>query len=90
MRLKGLFAIMAAALMLSMSFTSCEELEGLIDDEKESTDNQAFFPNTYRQRTVAAWYSLTEKEENGTTVTVVTESTDDAIKSIVDKIYQRL
>ena len=37
MRLKGLFAIMAAALMLSMSFTSCEELEGLIDDEKESS-----------------------------------------------------
>ncbi len=64
MKLKGLFAIMAAALMLSMSFTSCEELDGLFDDENESTDNQAFFPNTYRQRTVAAWYSLTENEVN--------------------------
>ena len=36
MKLKGLFAIMAAALLLSMSFTSCEGLDGLFDDENES------------------------------------------------------
>ena len=87
MRLKGLFAIMAAALMLSMSFTSCEELEGLIDDEKESTDNQAFFPNTYRQRTVAAWYSLTEKEENGTRIEAVFLFDDNSFVTTKSRTY---
>ena len=56
---------MAAALMLSMSFSSCEEMEGLFDDEEnESQTNGAFFPVTYSQRTVAAWYSLTDTKEN--------------------------
>lgn len=87
MRLKGLFAIMAAALMLSMSFTSCEELEGLIDDEKESTDNQAFFPNSYRQRTVAAWYSLTEKEENGTRIEAVFLFDDNSFVTTKSRTY---
>ena len=32
---------MAAALMLSMSFTSCEELEGLLDDEKAAAVRKA-------------------------------------------------
>ena len=87
MKLKGLFAIMAAALMLSMSFTSCEELEGLIDDEKESTDNQAFFPNTYRQRTVAAWYSLTEKEESGTRIEAVFLFDDNSFVTTKSRTY---
>lgn len=87
MKLKGLFAIMAAALMLSMSFTSCEELDGLFDDENESTDNQAFFPNTYRQRTVAAWYSLTEKEESGTRIEAVFLFDDNSFVTTKSKTY---
>ena len=87
MKLKGLFAIMAAALMLSMSFTSCEELDGLFDDENESTDNQAFFPNTYRQRTVAAWYSLTEKEENGTRIEAVFLFDDNSFVTTKSRTY---
>ena len=87
MKLKGLFAIMAAALMLSMSFTSCEELDGLFDDEKESTDNQAFFPNAYRQRTVAAWYSLTEKEENGTRIEAVFLFDDNSFVTTKSRTY---
>lgn len=78
---------MAAALMLSMSFTSCEELDGLFDDENESTDNQAFFPNTYRQRTVAAWYSLTEKEENGTRIEAVFLFDDNSFVTTKSKTY---
>ena len=62
---------MAAALMLSFSFSSCDELEGLFDDEKESSADGAFFPVTYSQRTVAAWYSLTEKKDNSTRVEAV-------------------
>lgn len=87
MKLKGLFTIMAAALMLSMSFTSCEELDGLFDDENESTDNQAFFPNTYRQRTVAAWYSLTEKEENGTRIEAVFLFDDNSFVTTKSRTY---
>ena len=87
MKLKGLFAIMAAALMLSMSFTSCEGLDGLFDDENESTDNQAFFPNTYRQRTVAAWYSLTEKEENGTRIEAVFLFDDNSFVTTKSRTY---
>ena len=87
MKLKGLFAIMAAALLLSMSFTSCEELDGLFDDENESTDNQAFFPNTYRQRTVAAWYSLTEKEENGTRIEAVFLFDDNSFVTTKSRTY---
>ena len=87
MKLKGLFAIMAAALMLSMSFTSCEGLDGLFDDENESTDNQAFFPNSYRQRTVAAWYSLTEKEENGTRIEAVFLFDDNSFVTTKSRTY---
>ena len=78
---------MAAALMLSMSFTSCEELEGLLDDEKESTDNKAFFPNAYSQRTVAAWYSLTEKEESGTRIEAVFLFDDNSFVTTKSKTY---
>lgn len=78
---------MAAALMLSMSFTSCEGLDGLFDDENESTDNQAFFPNTYRQRTVAAWYSLTEKEENGTRIEAVFLFDDNSFVTTKSRTY---
>ena len=61
MKVTRFLSIMAAALMLSVSFTSCDELEGLFDDdEKGSVDDQAFFPNSYSQRKVAAWYSLTD------------------------------
>ena len=63
---------MAAALMLSLSFTSCEDLDGLFDDdENESSANGAFFPSTYSQRKVAAWYSLTDTKDNGTRVEAV-------------------
>ena len=78
---------MAAALLLSMSFTSCEGLDGLFDDENESTDNQAFFPNTYRQRTVAAWYSLTEKEENGTRIEAVFLFDDNSFVTTKSRTY---
>ena len=66
MKVTRFLSIMAAALMLSVSFTSCDELEGLFDDdEKGSVDDQAFFPNSYSQRKVAAWYSLTDEKKGG-------------------------
>lgn len=87
MKVTKFLSIIASALLLSVSFTSCEELEGLIDDEKESTDNQAFFPNAYRQRTVAAWYSLTEKEENGTRIEAVFLFDDNSFVTTKSRTY---
>lgn len=72
MKIKGFLSIMAAALMLSLSFTSCDDLDGLFDDdENESSADGAFFPSTYSQRKVAAWYSLTDTKDNGTRVEAV-------------------
>jgi hypothetical protein len=66
MKVTKFLSIIASALLLSVSFTSCEELEGLLnDDEKESSVDGAFFPDSYSQRKVAAWYSLTEEEKGG-------------------------
>ena len=55
---------MAAALLLSVSFTSCDEL-GLFDNDNEASDNQAFYPKAYEGKKVAAWYSLSEEEKGG-------------------------
>lgn len=87
MRRISFLSIIASALLLSLSFTSCEELEGLMDDEKESTDNKAFFPNAYSQRTVAAWYSLTEKEESGTRIEAVFLFDDNSFVTTKSKTY---
>ena len=87
MRRISFLSIIASALLLSLSFTSCEELEGLLDDEKGSTDNQAFFPNAYSQRTVAAWYSLTEKEESGTRIEAVFLFDDNSFVTTKSKTY---
>lgn len=66
MRRINFLSVIASALLLIVSFTSCDELEGLLnDDEKESSVNGAFFPDSYSQRNVAAWYSLTEEEKGG-------------------------
>lgn len=55
---------MAAALLLSVSFTSCDEL-GLFDDDNEAADDQAFFPKAYKGKDIAAWYSMSEEEKGG-------------------------
>ena len=65
MKVTKFLSIMAAALMLSLSFTSCEELDGLFDDDNEAADNQAFFPKAYKGKTVEAWYSMSEEEKGG-------------------------
>ena len=78
---------MAAALMLSLSFTACEELDGLFDDDDKSVDDKAFFPETYSQRTVAAWYSLTENEDNGKRIEAVFLFTDGSFVTTKNRSY---
>ena len=64
MKVTKFLSIMAAALLLSVSFTSCDEL-GLFDNDNEASDNQAFYPKAYEGKKVAAWYSLSEEEKGG-------------------------
>ena len=54
--------------MLCFTYTSCEELEGLIDDKKDekATGEEAFFPKAFADKEVAAWYSWTEKDKDKT------------------------
>lgn len=88
MRKIKFLSIIASALLLSLSFTSCEELEGLInDDEEEVSGDQAFFPVSYRQRKVAAWYSLTEEKENGKKIEAVFLFDDNSFVATKNRIY---
>ncbi len=88
MRRIKFLSIIASALLLSLSFTSCEELEGLInDDEEEVSGDQAFFPASYSQRKVAAWYSLTEEKENGKKIEAVFLFDDNSFVVTKNRIY---
>lgn len=59
---------MAAAFMLSLTYTSCDELEGLMDDDKkeEASGEVAFFPKAFADNDIAAWYSYTYKDKDQT------------------------
>ena len=78
--------MLAAALMLSLVYTSCDELEGLFDGDKESAD-QAFFPKSYEGKTVAAWYARTDKSDDKVKTTAVFLFTDKTFVVTKSKVY---
>lgn len=82
----GLFFVMTAAFMLSMSFASCDKLDS---DDKTSGDDQAFFPISYADKTVAAWYSLSQKEDNKTRTEAVFLFTDSTLVVTKNKVYSK-
>ena len=86
MRKFGFIPILAAALMLSLVYTSCDELEGLFDGDKESAD-QAFFPKSYEGKTVAAWYARTDKSDDKVKTTAVFLFTDKTFVVTKSKVY---
>ena len=66
---------MAAALTLGLTYTSCDELaedleetekEAQKDDDASKVSPKAYLPIAYADKTVAAWYMLTDQEENKT------------------------
>ncbi|MBR5707380.1 MAG: hypothetical protein IKX55_07430 [Bacteroidaceae bacterium] len=62
----GLLWVLVSALMLS-TYTSCEELEGLDDKNGETASGEeAFFPKTYADKELAAWYKWTETDKDKT------------------------
>ena len=78
--------MLAAALMLSLVYTSCDELEGLFDGDKESAD-QAFLPKSYEGKTVAAWYARTDKSDDKVKTTAVFLFTDKTFVVTKSKVY---
>ena len=81
-------SVLTAALMLSLTFTSCEELEGLEGGEtNETADSQAFFPKDYAKKTVAAWYELAEKKDNGTKTEAVFLFEDGTFVTTKSRVY---
>ena len=86
MRKFGFIPMLVAALMLSLVYTSCDELEGLFDGDKESAD-QAFFPKSYEGKTVAAWYARTDKSDDKVKTTAVFLFTDKTFVVTKSKVY---
>lgn len=81
--------VMAAAFMLSLTYTSCDELDGLLDDKKneEASGEEAFFPKAFADKEVAAWYSLTEKEKDKTKTMAVFLFTDKTFVVTKNKVH---
>lgn len=80
--------VMAAAFMLSLTYTSCDELDGLFDDKKEeASGEEAFFPKAFADKEVAAWYSNTEKEKDKTKTMAVFLFTDKTFVVTKNKVH---
>lgn len=75
--------------MLCFTYTSCEELEGLIDDKKDekATGEEAFFPKAFADKEVAAWYSWTEKDKDKTKTEAVFLFKDNTFVVTKNKVH---
>ena len=80
--------LLAAVFTLSLVYTSCDELEGLLDDESDSSSVQAFFPKAYENKTLAAWYSWTEEDKDKTKVEAVFLFEDSTFVVTKNKVYK--
>lgn len=89
MKRNGLLWVLASALMLCFTYTSCEEQEGLIDDKKDekATGEEAFFPKAFADKEVAAWYSWTEKDKDKTKTEAVFLFKDNTFVVTKNKVH---
>ena len=92
MKNNGLLSVMTAALMLNLTFASCEKV---LDAEEEQTTQQtgftqqaeAYLPASYGDKTIAAWYSLYTENEYKSKVEAVFLFTDSAVAITKSKTY---
>lgn len=81
---------MVAAVMFSLTYTSCEELEELVDDSEENVSGDvAFFPKAYADKEIAAWYSWTEKDKDKTKTEAVFLFKDNTFVVTKNKVYSK-
>ena len=88
MKKLGLLWVMASALMLCLTYTSCDELDDLLEDS-ETSEGQAFFPSDFASKTVAAWYAYTDKDKDKTKTEAVFLFTDQTFVVTKNKVYSK-
>lgn len=91
MKTVRILSLLAAALILCQTFSSCDNEKPGIEQEnngdKASAAVQAFFPTTYAHKEVAAWYSVFSEEDYKKKVQAVFLFTDSTIIITKSKIY---
>ena len=93
--------VLATIFMFSQTFTSCDDEKQKPETEQKgnsssnggnnggntNSDIQAFFPSTYANKTLAAWYMLTANESNKTRVEAVFLFTDNYVVVTKHTVY---
>ena len=88
MKNRGLLWVLASLFLLCLTYTSCDELDGLLDDKEETlSGEEAFFPKAYADKEIAAWYSYTEKNKDKTKTEAVFLFTDSTFVVTKNKVY---
>ena len=91
MKIKGFLSVMAAALMLGLTFASCEKALETKAEEKQETGftklAEAYLPETYADKTIAAWYSVYTENDYKSKVEAVFLFTDSAVAVTKSKTY---
>ena len=91
MKIKGLLSVMAAAVMLNLTFASCDKV---LDTEEDQTPKtgftklaEAYLPDSYGDKTIAAWYSVYSENDYKSKVEAVFLFTDSAVAITKSKTY---
>ncbi len=91
MKIKGLLSVMAAAVMLNLTCASCEKiLETEPEPEPLSGFTQLaepYLPESYGDKTIAAWYSVYSENDYKSKVEAVFLFTDSAVAITKSKTY---
>ena len=91
MKIKGLLSVMAAAVMLNLTFASCDKV---LDTEEDQTPKtgftklaEAYLPDSLAGKTIAAWYSVYSENDYKSKVEAVFLFTDSAMVMTKSKTY---
>lgn len=81
---------MVAAVMFSLTYTSCDKVEDLVDNSQENVSgDEAFLPKAFADKEVAAWYSWTEKDKDKTKTEAVFLFKDNTFVVTKNKVYSK-
>lgn len=86
MKKTKILLLLAAVFTLSLTYTSCEEIK----DEKQSENSNsssAYLPIDFANKTVAAWYMLTDQDNSKTKIEAVFLFTDNSLVVTKVKFY---
>ncbi len=91
MRIKGFLSVMAAVVMLNLTFASCEKALETDEEQTQKTGftelAKAYLPETYADKTIAAWYSVYTENDYKSKVEAVFLFTDSAVAVTKSKTY---